>query len=317
MDELPTIYLRCGQNRVGPLDVASLKEQIRQKKLKKSDKVANAEFGPWYSLGEVLQPLLANGGWIPDSAGEGEPDDEAVEEIPWGDLHAVAEQADVPSFVQPVGLAPNTAATHSDVPRSRDEEALAQYASTALDTDTKTAKRGWDLSDGLTWRQTIVTLTVLVLAGPILAAAFCLTTNDTQYIPAVSIFLALCFVVNGSLWIIFEKASIPGWHSLVPVLRTLYLLEMADLGKQWVVVYIAPSTIMAIRFLLLLNAPRSSNVLVFAAFGAIFNLAFIFVNMVVHYRLAKVFSGGKALTVGLVLLGAFCWPILAFGKYRV
>jgi hypothetical protein len=61
------IYLRRGPKAVGPIDFDTFKSQVKQKKLKKSDEVANDPDGPWHMLGDVFNYMLSNSGTLPET----------------------------------------------------------------------------------------------------------------------------------------------------------------------------------------------------------------------------------------------------------
>ena len=87
------------------------------------------------------------------------------------------------------------------------------------------------------------------------------------------------------MWVIFNKASVPGWHAIIPFLNTYDLFKLTW-GNGWL-------------FLLLL--------IPFA------NFVFIIITYV---KLAHVFGKGAGFAVGLIFLNPIFMLILAFGNAK-
>ncbi len=105
--------------------------------------------------------------------------------------------------------------------------------------------------------------------------------------------LAITVLIVISWWKIFTKAGKPGWASIVPVYNFWTMLEIVEL-PGW------------ISLIMLLTAVPYLNVL--AAIG-IFGL-----NIYVAIKIAPLFGKETAFAIGLILLPAIFYPILAFGK---
>lgn len=87
------------------------------------------------------------------------------------------------------------------------------------------------------------------------------------------------------MWVIFNKASVPGWHAIIPFLNTYDLFKLTW-GNGWL-------------FLLLL-IPFAN---------------FIFI-IITYVKLAHVFGKGAGFAVGLIFLNPIFMLILAFGNAK-
>jgi len=83
-------------------------------------------------------------------------------------------------------------------------------------------------------------------------------------------------------WRIYEKAGKPGWASLIPIYKTLVMLEIVGKPWWWILLFLIPGV----------------NI-VFAIW--MYNL------------LSLSFGKGVGFTLGLIFLGFIFFPILAFG----
>lgn len=98
-------------------------------------------------------------------------------------------------------------------------------------------------------------------------------------------YLALIVFFVAVQWKIFVKAGKPGWACLVPFYSTIVLLEIV--GKPW--------WWMFLMFIPIVN--------------------FVVAIMVIH-GLSKSFGKDTGFTLGLIFLGIFFYPILAFGDAK-
>jgi hypothetical protein len=85
------------------------------------------------------------------------------------------------------------------------------------------------------------------------------------------------------MWKVFTKAGKPGWASLIPIYSTIVLLQIAGKPAWWFILLFIP----------------------------IVGLIFLIITFV---GLAERFGKGGGFAVGLILLGAVFFPILAFGS---
>lgn len=104
-------------------------------------------------------------------------------------------------------------------------------------------------------------------------------------IPVLMFFLAIWVFGIICVWKVYEKASKPGWASIVPIYNFIVLLEIAELPIWWVILMLIPGVNIVI-FIIALNG------------------------------LSRNFGQGAGFTVGLVLLPYIFWAILAFGNYQ-
>ncbi len=101
---------------------------------------------------------------------------------------------------------------------------------------------------------------------------------------SVTMVIALIITIV-CMWVIFNKASVPGWHAIIPFLNTYDLFKLTW-GYGWL-------------FLLLL--------IPFA------NFVFIIITYV---KLAHVFGKGAGFAIGLIFLNPIFMLILAFGNAK-
>jgi uncharacterized RDD family membrane protein YckC len=94
--------------------------------------------------------------------------------------------------------------------------------------------------------------------------------------------LAVAGMILAGMWKVFEKAGQPGWAAIVPIYNVIVMLDIADLPRWWIVLYLIP----------LVN---------FVAF------------LLVSLSIAEKFGQSTSFGVGLALLAFIFWPILGFG----
>lgn len=86
-----------------------------------------------------------------------------------------------------------------------------------------------------------------------------------------------------SLWKIYKKAGKPGWTSIVPIYNFMVMCEIAN--KKWWYIFL--------MFIPIVN---------------------IYIILVLYNGIAKKFEKNDGFVVGMILLPAIFFPILAFGK---
>lgn len=84
-------------------------------------------------------------------------------------------------------------------------------------------------------------------------------------------------------WVLFNKAGLPGWFGIVPILNLIYLVKVATGGSGWGAV---------LFFVPVVN---------------------VFYAMYVYWQLGKSFGKSSLFCLGLVLIPAIFILILAFG----
>ena len=92
--------------------------------------------------------------------------------------------------------------------------------------------------------------------------------------------VALCVV---SMWMLFTKAGVPGWASIVPFYSNVKMIEIVNKPLWWVMLSFVPFV----------------NIVIF---------------VILVRRLAGVFGKGAWFTVGMIFLPFIFYPILAFGS---
>ena len=97
----------------------------------------------------------------------------------------------------------------------------------------------------------------------------------------------LIFVVIMVLasWRIFQKASKPGWASIIPIYNLIVMLQIIKKPLWWIVLFFIP--------------------FVSAITG-----------IIISYNLAKAFGKGVGFTFGLIFLPFIFYPILGFGEAK-
>ena len=88
-----------------------------------------------------------------------------------------------------------------------------------------------------------------------------------------------------SMWKIYAKAGKPGWACLIPIYNYIVLLQIV--GKPW-------------WWLFLLLIP----------------IVNIVIAIIIIHKLSVSFGHGAGFTIGLLILGVFFYPILAFGSSK-
>lgn len=84
-------------------------------------------------------------------------------------------------------------------------------------------------------------------------------------------------------WVLFNKAGLPGWFGIVPILNLIYLVKVATGGSGWGAV---------LFFVPVVN---------------------VFYAIYVNWQLGKAFGKSSLFCLGLVLLQSIFILILAFG----
>lgn len=107
--------------------------------------------------------------------------------------------------------------------------------------------------------------------------------------------LAILALYIYSLWRIFEKAGEEGWKALIPFYNSWTLFEISGKPGVWSLALIGAM----IPFVNLLAGP-----------------AYLVLRILALIELAKKFRAGDGFAVGLILLSAVFFPILAFGDYQ-
>lgn len=96
-------------------------------------------------------------------------------------------------------------------------------------------------------------------------------------------FFAMIIVMIAAQWMVFTKASQPGWACLIPILNFLVILKLVKRPMWWILLLLIP-------------------------FVNFVTLIIIFVD------LAKAFGKGVGFAIGLIILGPIFYLILAFGS---
>lgn len=104
--------------------------------------------------------------------------------------------------------------------------------------------------------------------------------------------LALTILLIIALWKVFEKASEPGWASIVPFYSS-YVLYKITWGNGW---------------LFLLN--------LLAIIPIVGSIAVIIINIITIAKLAKAFGKDGWFAFGMVILSFIFIPILGFGDAK-
>jgi hypothetical protein len=99
------------------------------------------------------------------------------------------------------------------------------------------------------------------------------------------IMLFFLLLIVASMWVVFQKAGQPGWHSIIPIYNYYVLMEIS--GKPW-------------WWMFLLFIP----------------VVGIIIYLIAMLSLAQRFGRGAAYGLGLFFLPMFFFPMLAFGGAR-
>ena len=94
--------------------------------------------------------------------------------------------------------------------------------------------------------------------------------------------LAILVLVIASFWVVFTKASQPGWASIVPIYNVIVLLKIANKPLWWVLLWLIP-------------------------------LVNIVIGILVSIAVAKNFGKTAGFGIGLTFLPFIFYPVLAWG----
>lgn len=96
------------------------------------------------------------------------------------------------------------------------------------------------------------------------------------------VWLAVVVLEIAAMWKVFEKAGQPGWAAIIPIYNAIVLIQISGKPVWWFLLYFIP-------------------------------LVNIIIAIIVMHNISKNFGKGVGFTVGLILLGAIFFPILAWG----
>lgn len=116
------------------------------------------------------------------------------------------------------------------------------------------------------------------------------TTNAAGGAVGVAFLLAIALLVFylGATWKVFTKAGRAGWLSLIPIVNTVVLCQIAGKSGWWVLLLLIPFVDIIVAIMLILE-------------------------------LSRAFGHGMGFALGLLFLGFIFWPILGYGssQYRL
>ena len=135
-------------------------------------------------------------------------------------------------------------------------------------------------------RKGLLILLILVTTAVSLGIVIGLTQESPlRVIPEMVVLLTVLFIGQGGAWLVYEKADISGWLSLVPVVNVWYLHEIAGVWKPLIVVWLIPFLNLIIMF-------------------------------VVFYGVARNFGRGVVFALGLMFAPVIFFPMLGFGNFE-
>lgn len=94
-------------------------------------------------------------------------------------------------------------------------------------------------------------------------------------------YLAVCLLMLVSIWKIFTKAGQPGWAVIIPIYNLFIMLQIAGKPGWWILLFLIPGV----------------------------NLI---VTILAYIAIAENFGKSAGFGIGLVFLGIFFFPLLAF-----
>ena len=107
-------------------------------------------------------------------------------------------------------------------------------------------------------RKGLLILLILVTTAVSLGIVIGLTEESPlRVIPEMVVLLAVLFIGQGGAWLVYEKADISGWLSLVPVVNVWYLHEIAGVWKPLIVVWLIPFLNLIIMFVVFYGVARN------------------------------------------------------------
>jgi hypothetical protein len=114
-------------------------------------------------------------------------------------------------------------------------------------------------------------------------------------ISAISIVMYVLQVI--AMWKIFEKASVSGWKSLIPIYNYYILCKIAHFNF-WIVVF-------------------SIVILFIPIIGTLIGLLLLGISiLLINYKLSKHFGHGILFALGLIFFSSLFYLILGFGKSK-
>jgi len=96
------------------------------------------------------------------------------------------------------------------------------------------------------------------------------------------VILVSVVLVIASFWVVFTKASQPGWAAIVPIYNLVVLLKIANKPLWWILLMLIP-------------------------------LVNLIISIVVSIAVAKNFGKTTIFGLGLAIVPFICYPILAWG----
>ena len=111
-----------------------------------------------------------------------------------------------------------------------------------------------------------------------------LLASDAGYVFGLGIFgLLIAVIVIAGLWKTFDKADVPGWWAIIPILNIYGILKVAGRPAWWLILFLIPCIE-------------------------------IIIALVVFIDVAQRFGKGMGFAIGLWLLPFVFFVILGFGS---
>jgi len=111
-----------------------------------------------------------------------------------------------------------------------------------------------------------------------------LASSDAGYVFGLGLFaLLVALIVIAGLWKTFDKADVPGWWAIIPILNIYGILKVAGRPAWWLILFLIPCIE-------------------------------IIIALVVFIDVAQRFGKGMGFAIGLWLLPFVFFVILGFGS---
>ena len=114
-----------------------------------------------------------------------------------------------------------------------------------------------------------------------------------------------------AMWKIFNKAGVPGWHSIIPILNIYDLFNIC-----WKGVYGLLFMIFSVISSLASSYYQKDPSTMLMAVMAISAIIVVVLGVISMHKLSKSFGHGIGFTIGLVLLEPIFLLVLGFGSSR-
>lgn len=95
----------------------------------------------------------------------------------------------------------------------------------------------------------------------------------------IVVYIAIILLVVAGMWGLFSKAGKPGWYSLIPILNTVAIVNIAGRPSWWFFLTLIPLVNIVVVFLIYHDISKAFGYGIGTTLGLLF-LPFIFVPLI-------------------------------------